>query len=129
MDHCVCLLFVLNNINLIASVLFYAWGAPDFIIIVLGSIVVDFYVVKALYNSEIRKTKSTLLAFSVLINIGLLLYFKYANFFVENFNVLLDAIGFQFTRETCQGTQAAPGAVAVSAGRTSWAHALLHLAH
>jgi len=81
-----------NIFALTASVLFYAWGAPDFIFIVLFSIIVDFYVVAWLSRSSGKK-KKYLLALSVAINIGLLLYFKYANFFVENVNALLVSSG------------------------------------
>ena len=45
-----------NLFALIASIFFYAWGAPIFIFVVLGSIIVDFYIVKSLYASE-GKTK------------------------------------------------------------------------
>ncbi len=81
-----------NYVALAASVFFYAWGAPTFIFIVAGSIVVDFFAVKEMHQSTGRK-KKLLVAFSILLNIGLLLYFKYANFFVENFNVMLEAFG------------------------------------
>ena len=83
---------VKNYVALAASVFFYAWGAPTFIFIVAGSIVVDFFAVKEMHQSTGRK-KKLLVAFSIALNIGLLLYFKYANFFVENFNDLLGAFG------------------------------------
>ena len=82
-----------NYFALIASIFFYAWGAPVFIFIVLGSITLDFYAVQWMNRSEGRK-KNLLLAFSVALNVGLLLYFKYANFFIENFNELINAMGF-----------------------------------
>ena len=81
-----------NYVALAASVFFYAWGAPVFIFIVAASIAVDFIAVKEMHKSTGRK-KKLLVAFSILLNIGLLLYFKYANFFVENFNVMLEAFG------------------------------------
>jgi alginate O-acetyltransferase complex protein AlgI len=81
-----------NVFALFASILFYAWGAPDFIFIVLITIVIDFYIVAWLSRSTGRK-KKYLLAVSIALNIGLLLYFKYANFFVENVNALLQSLG------------------------------------
>ena len=81
-----------NYVALAASVFFYAWGAPVFIFIVAASIAVDFFAVKEMHQSTGRK-KKLLVAFSIALNIGLLLYFKYANFFVENFNVMLEAFG------------------------------------
>ena len=35
-----------NPFALLASIFFYAWGAPTFVFVVLGSIVLDFYIVK-----------------------------------------------------------------------------------
>lgn len=82
-----------NLFILVSSIIFYTWGAPEFIIIVLASIAADFYLVKWLYISKGRK-KLILTSLSVFINIGLLAYFKYANFFIENVNVFLTSIGF-----------------------------------
>lgn len=81
-----------NYIALVASIFFYAWGAPDFIFIVLGSIIVDFFIVQKMYESTGMK-KKLLLTSSVLLNLGMLAYFKYANFFVDNLNVLLGITG------------------------------------
>ncbi len=81
-----------NIFALLASIFFYAWGAPDFIFVVLGSIFIDFYVVK-LMDKAVRRKKLLLISLSVLLNIGLLLYFKYANFFIENVNNFLTILG------------------------------------
>lgn len=83
-----------NYVALLASVFFYAWGAPDFIFIVLGSIVADFYLVKVMHQSTGKK-KKWLTGLSIALNIGLLLYFKYANFFVENVDALLALAGMK----------------------------------
>ncbi|MCD4735918.1 MAG: MBOAT family protein, partial [Bacteroidales bacterium] len=82
-----------NYFVLAASLIFYAWGAPGFIYIVLASIVIDFYVVAYMAKSEGRK-KNLLLTLSVLINGGLLLYFKYANFFIDNINAVVSGLGY-----------------------------------
>lgn len=81
-----------NPFALAASILFYAWGAPDFIFIVLGSIVTDYYIVDRLAKTAGRE-KRLLLAASVVLNIGLLAYFKYANFFIDNVNYILGTLG------------------------------------
>ncbi len=91
-----------NYVALIASIFFYAWGAPDFIFIVLGSIFIDFYLVKGLYVSSGNK-KRWLTGASIALNIGMLLYFKYANFFVEN----LDWVFQQFGKEPVAWTHVA----------------------
>jgi alginate O-acetyltransferase complex protein AlgI len=82
-----------NYTALAASLLFYAWGAPDFIFIVLASIFADFFLVKEMYKS-VGKRRTFYVTASVVLNIGLLAYFKYANFFVDNLNEVLTAIGF-----------------------------------
>jgi alginate O-acetyltransferase complex protein AlgI len=81
-----------NPFALFASIFFYAWGAPDFVFIVLGSILIDYFIVGAMDRSHGKK-RGRLLAVSMVLNIGLLLYFKYANFFVDNLNELLDLVG------------------------------------
>ncbi len=81
-----------NPFALLASIFFYAWGAPVFVFVVLGSIVLDFYLVK-LMDKKSGSAKGWLLAASMTLNIGLLLYFKYANFFVDNANDILTSLG------------------------------------
>jgi alginate O-acetyltransferase complex protein AlgI len=79
-----------NYILLISSLLFYAWGAPKFIFLLLFSLTVNFYIVRKLYNSKHKR--KLLLTLSIVINIGLLVYFKYTNFLIENLNNVL--VGF-----------------------------------
>ncbi|MBR9831086.1 MBOAT family protein [bacterium] len=82
-----------NWVILIASILFYSWGAPKFVFVILASTIVDFYIVQKLASSTAKSTRNGLLFTSVLINLGLLLYFKYSNFFIENVNELLSVFG------------------------------------
>lgn len=86
-----------NGFALLASVLFYAWGAPTFIFIVFATIIADFFLVK-LMDAKEGSGRKVLLALSVAMNIGLLLYFKYANFFVENIEALLGITESTWTR-------------------------------
>ena len=80
-----------NYFILFSSILFYAWGAPLFVFLVLFSLIINFYLVRQL---ELKKQhKKLYLILSVSINLGLLGYFKYANFFVENLNELLVVFG------------------------------------
>lgn len=84
-----------NYIILISSILFYTWGAPQFVFLLLSATIITFYLVKLLSNSKVKKTRRTLLFFSVSINLGLLVYFKYSNFFVDNLNVFISSLGFK----------------------------------
>lgn len=81
-----------NYYIVFASVLFYAWGAPGFVFILLSSVVINFVLAHLIVRTESRK-KKTLLFFSVALNLSLLLFFKYANFFVDNVNNLFEASG------------------------------------
>ena len=81
-----------NYVLLAASLIFYAWGAPLFIFLVVASLVVNFYIVRQLDKNQNKKVYVVL---SVIINLGLLVYFKYANFFVDNFNFFLERMGTQ----------------------------------
>ena len=82
-----------NIVLLAASIFFYAWGAPKFLFILLFSLIVNFYVVRAMNNHPTRQR--LLLIFSIILNLGLLAYFKYANFFIDNLNAALLAIHLQ----------------------------------
>lgn len=84
-----------NIVILAGSILFYAWGAPKFIFVILGTTVIDFYVVRFMDASEQKARRKLLLTLSLCINLGLLFYFKYSNFFVENVNVLLHGMGIK----------------------------------
>lgn len=82
-----------NWTALAGSLIFYAWGAPIFVFILLGSALVDFFLAQGIHKAD-KKQANRLLALGVLYNLGLLLYFKYANFFVDNLNGFLDEMGY-----------------------------------
>lgn len=81
-----------NPVILIGSIFFYAWGAPKFIFVILGTTFFDFWIVRAMSAAAGRK-KIILLLASLSINLGLLFYFKYVNFLVQNVDHLLSAMG------------------------------------
>lgn len=78
---------VKNYVLLAASIIFYAWGAPTFLFILLGSLIANFYIVRGMNLAS--KHRKLLLIASLILNLGLLIYFKYANFFIDNLNALL----------------------------------------
>jgi alginate O-acetyltransferase complex protein AlgI len=82
-----------NIILLLSSIFFYSWGAPKFIFVILGTTFVDYFFVQKLYYSEKEFTRKLFLILSLSINLGLLFYFKYSNFFIENINVFLKGMG------------------------------------
>lgn len=84
-----------NYVILVASLFFYAWGAPQFIFVVILSIIFTFYLVRTINNSSNIKKRKMLLFVGVFLNLGLLAYFKYANFFVENVNFFVTKLGYE----------------------------------
>lgn len=82
-----------NWVILIASTIFYAWGAPKFVFVLLGSTALTFYLVRLMHNAQDIKSKRIYLVLSIMVNLGLLIYFKYANFFIENVNYMLNLVG------------------------------------
>lgn len=81
-----------NGFLLIVSILFYAWGAPKFVFYVAGSILIDFFLIRVMSRSESRRRK-LLMWISVVLNLSLLLWFKYMNFFVDQFDIMLSWFG------------------------------------
>ncbi len=82
-----------NACILIFSIVFYAWGGPKFIFVILGTTFVDFFLVKQMAQSKSESTKKQLLIISLVLNLGLLFYFKYSNFFIDNINGLMSLAG------------------------------------
>ena len=80
---------------LLASILFYSWGAPRFVFILMASTIIDFYLVQQLHRATDEALRKRWLTLSIGMNVGLLLYFKYANFFVDNINGLLTRSGWE----------------------------------
>jgi alginate O-acetyltransferase complex protein AlgI len=82
-----------NYFTLLASILFYSWGAPRFIFVILGTTFLDFHLVHWMASTRTKLHRQLILSLSVSINLGLLFYFKYSNFFVENVNSFLSLFG------------------------------------
>jgi len=77
-----------NIVILAFSIFFYSWGAPRFIFVILCTTFLDFYLVKWMNQSTNRLHRRLMLTLSVSVNLGLLFYFKYSNFFIDNVNRL-----------------------------------------
>ena len=82
-----------NLFIVIASLLFYTWGAPLFVFVLCSSLLLDFFVAKQIAKST-QKGKRVWLVFSIVTSVGLMLYFKYANFFIDNLNQVLYERGY-----------------------------------
>lgn len=83
-------------ILLLGSYLFYAAWNPPFILLLWLSTVVDFFVGRALYTQENKAKKKLLLVVSLIGNLGMLCFFKYGGFLLENFVLLVNAFGLDY---------------------------------
>ncbi len=68
------------------SWVFYAWHIPWYIVLILVSTCVDYLAARWLTETTVRRTRQLILACSLLANLGLLGFFKYAGFFVLTLN-------------------------------------------
>lgn len=84
-----------NAILLAASALFYAWGEPTFILVVLFSAGLDYLIGLKLAAGSNPAQRKGWVALAVAANLGVLVYFKYANFFLENVGALLTWTGLK----------------------------------
>lgn len=74
-----------NILLVIASYLFYGWWDYRFLALIIFSSLVDYTIAIRLNKEEKSKTRKILLWTSVFVNIGFLGFFKYYNFFMDNF--------------------------------------------
>jgi len=75
-----------NVVLFLASLFFYAWGEPKFVVVMAASILCNWLLAVLIGISRAEQTKKLCLAAAVTINIGLLFVFKYLNFFVAQIN-------------------------------------------
>ena len=70
----------------LASLFFYSWWNVIYLPLILGSMIFNFYVGQFLGKNRTKK----MLTFGIIGNVALLGYFKYTDFFIENFNWALN---------------------------------------
>jgi alginate O-acetyltransferase complex protein AlgI len=83
-----------NSVLVFMSVLFYAWGAPHFLVIFFISLFVNYFLVQAMEKNSKQNIRKVLLFIAVAFNLSILLYFKYTNFLVLELGHFLTVIGF-----------------------------------
>lgn len=83
---------------LVASCAFYGFWRWEYLSVMFVSALTDYYTAIAIGNTptENRKKRKALLAVTLVVNLGLLCYFKYLYFFTQNTNSLLAALGIDF---------------------------------
>ena len=83
-----------RNVTLtLASYVFYGWWKPWFVLLMLTSTVVDYVAGRVISTSENQGSRRLALVASIIVNLGLLAFFKYYMFTMENLNALSQAVG------------------------------------
>ena len=83
-----------NILILISSYVFYSWWDYRFLFLLIFSTLLDFITGLKIHQSSIKR-RTVWLLISVVINLGFLGLFKYYNFFIESFAVVLNSVGLQ----------------------------------
>jgi alginate O-acetyltransferase complex protein AlgI len=84
-------------IILLASCTFYAYWDWRFLGLLGFVTVLDYYISRSLVSDNNPAHRKTLLVVSIIANLGFLAFFKYFNFFIDNLNVVLSPLGWNFT--------------------------------
>ena len=91
-----------NWLLLVASYVFYGWWDYRFCGLLAVSTFVDYYVAKGIATSESDQARRKMLATSVVVNLGILGFFKYFNFFADSFVALSQSVGLPASPVTLQ---------------------------
>lgn len=78
-----------NLFLLVASLLFYAWGEPKFVLIIISSILINYifgWVISFTQEKDRQLLAKLLLIIGIVANVGLLFYYKYFDFFITSVN-------------------------------------------
>jgi alginate O-acetyltransferase complex protein AlgI len=84
-----------NILILVASYVFYGWWDYRFLFLMFFSSMVDFIIGYYIYQSTVKLHRRILMATALVMNLGLLFYFKYYNFFVGTFSDMLISFGME----------------------------------
>lgn len=82
-----------NFLIVAASYLFYGWWDWRFLSLIIFSTIVDYIVGRKLRNEDNPTSRKLLLWTSIIVNLGFLGFFKYYNFFLDNFNTTFSFFG------------------------------------
>lgn len=84
-----------NGLIVLASYVFYGWWDWKFLFLILLSSIIDYTIGVCLKNQENQNKRKYLLWLSITSNLGILLFFKYFNFFMDNFTNAFSLLGYQ----------------------------------
>ena len=75
-----------NSVLFVFSLVFYAWGEPIYVFLMAASITLAWAFGLLMEKAKTQKAKKAFMIISVIISFSFLCYFKYADFFISNFN-------------------------------------------
>jgi D-alanyl-lipoteichoic acid acyltransferase DltB (MBOAT superfamily) len=75
----------------ITSLFFYGWWNPYYLILIIGSIIFNFVVGRSLCVRQLNSNPKYILIFGITTNLLLIAYYKYANFFIDSLNILINS--------------------------------------
>lgn len=84
-----------NLLVAFASYVFYGWWDWRFLSLIIFSTLVDYFVGVSLEKTEVPAKRKLLLWFSIIVNLGFLGFFKYYNFFLDNFISAFSVAGYE----------------------------------
>lgn len=79
-----------NGLLLAASLLFYAWGEPKYVLLMASSILFNYNM--GIKIASVPSAKKLILCFAILVNLGILFVFKYMGFSCRILTFLLESI-------------------------------------
>lgn len=82
-----------NIFLLAASYVFYGWWDYRFLLLMIGSTAIDFFIARSIQRSNRDSIRRALLVTSLVVNFTILGVFKYFNFFADSFGHVLGAVG------------------------------------
>lgn len=89
-----------NAVAVAASAVFYGWWDVRFLVLIAASTAIDYAVGRGLKTASGTLHRKLLLALSIVVNLGLLGFFKYANFFIVEFTEAFSLFGRQLEPRT-----------------------------
>src|ERR1700680_740414 len=80
---------------ILASLAFYTWGEPLFVPVVLVSALADYVLSRRIAAASSRCARRAFLAIGIVINLGILTFYKYADFLAANLNLVLEPLALR----------------------------------
>ena len=91
-----------NLVTVLAGYIFYGWWDWRFLSLILFSTLVDYSISLAIHQTENQQRRKVLLWISLAVNLGFLGFFKYFNFFLDNFVAAFSFFGTEISSSSLQ---------------------------